>query len=334
MSLREPLRFAPHCHEKPWGGNLLAGFLPAGRTGTAPVGEVWTLVDRPGESSRVDGGRFEGRSLRELMSSERSALLGSARPFDEGFPLLVKLLDTGANLSVQVHPDDRIASRLANGAQGKTECWYVLAAQPGARLYLGLKPGVDAARFASAAGTDAVVDLLQDWPIETGHFVFVPPGTVHSIGAGITLVEIQESSDTTFRLFDWGRTGTDGKPRAVHLEEALESIDYSQPLAGPVFPRWAAASRGVRAAGLVDCAAFSVSLLAIDGHVERTTSDRPMVYVVLAGRGSLRVDGVAGERQLDSWQTWLLPSDVALHHIDSSDTELRLLVAEPRGEGN
>jgi mannose-6-phosphate isomerase len=334
MSLREPLRFVPHCHERIWGGKRLTPFLRGARAATQPIGEVWTLVDRPGESSRVDGGRLEGHSLGELCRSEGPALLGRARPQSTGFPLLVKLLDTGERLSVQVHPDARTAARLSHGAQGKTECWYVLSAREGACLHLGLRPGVGPERIRASAGTEALVDLLQEWPVETGDFVFVPPGTVHSIGAGITLVEIQESSDTTYRLYDWGRVGPGGRPRETHLEQALESIDYRGTPSGPVQPRWRETSQGMRVAELVDCAAFVVSLLEINGRAERTTHERPLVYVVLAGRGSMRVEGCDGEHSLEAWETWLLPADAALHHIAAKDSALRLLVVEARGEGN
>jgi mannose-6-phosphate isomerase len=213
MSLREPLRFVPRCHEKVWGGSRLAAFLRGTRGGTVPIGEVWTLVDRPGESSRVDGGRHAGRSLSELVHAEGSACWTRAR--SDGFPLLVKLLDTGEKLSVQVHPDARTAARLARGAQGKTECWYVLSARAEARLHLGLKPGVSAARLRASAGSSALVDLLEEWPVEAGNFVFVPAGTVHSIGAGITLVEIQESPTRPFDSSTGGasvRTGSRARP--------------------------------------------------------------------------------------------------------------------------
>ena len=334
MPLRQPLRFSPYPCEKVWGGERLRVVLGWSSDGHSPIGEVWTLADRPDVDSRVQGGGLHGRSLQELLRDDRTALLGSTRPAARGaFPLLVKLLDTRKNLSVQVHPDQRVARSLGGGAEGKTECWYVLAAEPGARLYLGLRPGVDSDRLAALAASPGVVELLREWPIQAGQFVYVPPGTVHAIGAGITLVEIQDNSDTTFRLYDWQRAGLDGEPRRTHVAQALRSIDYQQVLAGPVVPESQATGTGSSGATLIDCPAFRVEWLETNAVISRSTCARPLVYVVLAGKGRLMVEGADGEWPIEPWQTWLLPADVEGHRIEALAGELSLLAAVPGSQG-
>ncbi len=315
MSLREPLLLLPEPFPRIWGG------------------EVWTLTDREGACSRVQGGRHDGKLLGELVRSERADLLGSARASADGrFPLLVKRIETRQVLSVQVHPDDEAARALDRGAQAKTECWYVLDAQSNARLYLGLEPGVDAERMAACAGKAEIVDLLRHWPVEAGQFVFVPAGTVHAIAAGLHLVEIQENSDTTYRLYDWGRGGADGEPRPIHVTEALRSIDYVRRVDGPVAPEPREEAAGVRAALLVDCPAFRVEWLEITGAVERPTRGRPLVYVVLGGRGRLSIAGASTGTSLLALQTWLVPAGAEAHRIESDAGPLHLLCATP-GDG-
>ena len=336
MPLREPLRFAPFPLVKVWGGQSLRPWLveggeapPAGE----PIGEVWTLVDGEDKSSEVQSGSLQGRSLRGLMLSDEASLLGRSRPGPGGsFPLVVKMLDAHQNLSLQVHPDHGTAKRLGGGARGKTECWFVLAAEPESRLYLGLDPEVDRSLFTSSAGSADLVDLVTSHPVRAGQFVFVPPGTVHAIGAGVTLVEIQENSDTTYRLFDWGRSGLSGQPRAIHVEEGLKSIDYDRPAPVPTFPELEHRDEFTREALLADCPAFRVRLLEIVGHADVSTDGLALVYIVLEGSGGLRVQEGGAEVHLESGQTWLVPADAGAHRIDSGGDTLRLLAAEAVAE--
>jgi len=333
MTLREPLCFAPQCLEKVWGGRGLEPYFPTAFPPAGPVGEVWVLVDRDDRSSVVRAtGAFEGRSLRGLMLSEARDLLGRTRPGAGGhFPLLVKYLDAARDLSVQVHPDARTAERLGGGASGKTECWYVLSADPGSRIYLGLEPDVEPAHFAASAGSAAVVGLLRSYPVHPGQFVFVPPGTVHAIGAGLRLIEVQENSDTTYRLYDWSRRGLDGAARPLHLDEGLRSIDYGLELEGPIDPvfRPDAGGDGSRAR-VVDCEAFGVELQRVGEPELRTTGDRALLYVVVEGRGTLGVAGLEAEWPLRPGETWLVPAAVGEHRVESTSKDLRLLVVETR----
>ncbi|MCP3914020.1 MAG: hypothetical protein GY711_00510 [bacterium] len=324
MSLDEPLRFEPAVFRKVWGGTGLAAL--AGASGPepdeVPIGEVWQIADRDEHTSVVAEGAFKGRCLSGLMLSERDALLGRSTPTAKGgFPLLIKLLQAARPLSVQVHPDAKIAARIGGGAEPKEECWYILDAEPGSEIHLGLKPDVDAKEFAAAAASSNVVDLLRSFPVSPGEFIHVPPGTVHSIGSGLMLVEVQENSDTTYRLFDWNREGEGRGPRSLQVDLALQSIDYGQVLDGP---RTDDLQGDVnRRAELLDSESFAMDLLEIHEPADFDTGGLVWAYVVVDGSGRL----CAGEheRQVARGQAWVIPACVGRHRFDSPDGELRVL---------
>ncbi|MCP3974076.1 MAG: hypothetical protein GY720_06235 [bacterium] len=221
---------SPVLAEKPWGGRRLAEYgkvLPDG----VWIGESWDVADLPADAvsavadprSRVASGQFEGRALCELIAEFGEDLLGCASPTPEGdFPLLVKLLDAREHLSVQVHPDRKYVKKHPT-ARLKTESWYVVAADPGAHLYLGLRDGATVADVASRMGTAGIVGLLRTIPAMPGDFHHLPAGLVHALGAGVMVAEVQTPSDTTFRLYDWeDRYGRPNRP--MHGAEALEAI--------------------------------------------------------------------------------------------------------------
>ena len=231
MVIARPLRLQPHAVPKVWGGSALRDVLCAEDVAESawpesePVGEVLLVSDQDRHASVISCGPFAGRSLRGLMLSEREALMGAVTlDGDEQFPLVLKLVEARTNLSLQVHPDETAARKL--GVQPKSECWYLLDADPGAEVFLGLGDGVDATSFAVGASTPDVVDLLGRYPIRAGDGVDVSPGVVHGMGAGLVLAEVQLNSTTTYRIYDWDRVGLDGRPRETHLDEALRSIDF------------------------------------------------------------------------------------------------------------
>ncbi len=219
-----PIRFRPLLMERVWGGRGLADFgkeLPAGR----PIGESWELVDRPEAESVVAGGELDGVTLGSLWR-DRPELFG-ARAADLGprFPLLIKLLDAREALSVQVHPPAAVAA--AHAGEPKTEAWFIAAADPDAHLLVGLRPGVTRALVEAALRDgDDVAALLHRIDVAHGDAILIPSGRVHAIGPGIVIVEIQQSSDTTYRVYDYGRPGLDGRPRDLHVGQSLESIDF------------------------------------------------------------------------------------------------------------
>jgi len=253
MGLPPILRFAPHYFERIWGGTRLHDVLgmptPADRT----IGEAWLISDHPHCESVVLGGPLAGATLRELVRDHGPALLGTAKPTPDGrFPLLLKLLDSGDLLSVQVHPDDAAAERLGEPDVGKTEMWHVIDAAPGAQVICGLKSGVDRAKFEEAIRAGASAECMQDFDAPTGTSVLVTAGTVHAIGGGLLIAEIQQNSDITYRIYDWDRVDAAGKPRELHIDTALEVIDFG---AGAQAVRQA--SGGAREV-LAECRYFSV----------------------------------------------------------------------------
>jgi len=220
-----PLKFAPVFKERVWGGRALARFgyeLPDG-----PIGEGWMIADHPHGVSRVANGAFAGKGLDEVREACGASWFGAkgAASRNGRFPLLVKLLDCNDDLSVQVHPGDDY-ERLPPGEQGKTEMWYVLEAKPGAKIIYGLKPGVDREALAEAIRAGRIMEMLQEVPVRAGDTFYIPSGTVHALCAGVLVAEIQQNSDTTYRLYDYDRLGLDGKPRELHIEDSLNVIAY------------------------------------------------------------------------------------------------------------
>ena len=224
-----PYKFAPALIERVWGGNALRRYgklVPNGKR----IGESWEISDRDDVQSVVANGADDGKTMHELIETYGSQLLGTncRGPGQSRFPLLIKLLDARERLSLQVHPPDAVARKL--GGEPKTEMWYVLEAEPGAHLIAGLHRGVTREKFQialeQASGSSRLEDCVYRFPVSSGDCFFVPSGRLHAIDAGVVLVEIQQNSDTTYRVYDWGRVGLDGKPRQLHVEESLACINF------------------------------------------------------------------------------------------------------------
>jgi mannose-6-phosphate isomerase len=226
MILTAPIIFEPLYMERIWGGRRLETLFGKNLPSGATIGEAWELVDRPEAQSVVHYGPLRGKTLNELWSQSRETVFG-ARYAGAGdrFPLLVKLLDAEERLSVQVHPPASVAAELKG--EPKTEMWYVAAASEDADLYAGLKRGTTREQFEAALENGKCAALLHRIPTRAGDCIFIPSGRVHAIGSGNVIVEIQQNSDTTYRVFDWNRTGLDGKPRALHVAESMRSIDFA-----------------------------------------------------------------------------------------------------------
>src|SRR6185369_13834156 len=219
-----PLTFRPIFKERVWGGRHLEQIyrkpLPPG----VPIGESWEISDRPGDVSIIANGPLAGQDLRWLVEHHAAALLGSAKLQGGHFPLLIKLLDGQEKLSLQVHPPAHRAREL--GGEPKTEMWYIANAAPGAELFVGLNCGVTRAEFERKVHDGTVAGCFHRVPVRAGDAMFLPSGRVHAIGAGLVIFEIQQNSDTTYRVFDWNRVGLDGKPRELHVAQSLASIDF------------------------------------------------------------------------------------------------------------
>jgi mannose-6-phosphate isomerase len=216
------LQFQPIYQDRVWGGRALETFLGRRLPGAAPIGESWELVDRPEAQSVVAGGPWQGQTLRDLMLAHAAEIMGPAWPSQRPFPILVKWLDCRERLSLQVHPPAEVAAQL--GGEPKTENWYVARAEPGAAVLAGLKPGVDGARFRAALQDNTAGSLVHRLPTQAGDSLLIQSGVMHAIDGGNFILEIQQNSDTTYRVYDWGRMGLDGKPRAMHVEQSLASL--------------------------------------------------------------------------------------------------------------
>ncbi len=218
--------FEPIAMERVWGGRMLeTHFQRSLPDPAAPFGESWEMVDRAEAQSVLCTGPLAGTTLHELWSTRREEIFGAGLVDSDRFPLLVKILDARDDLSIQVHPPESLASEM--GGEPKTEMWYIAAATAGARLVVGLRAGVTRESFTEAIRSGTVAEQVHEIPVSAGDFVFIPSGRLHAIGAGLLIFEIQQNSDTTYRVFDWNRLGLDGQARQLHIEESLASIDYS-----------------------------------------------------------------------------------------------------------
>jgi mannose-6-phosphate isomerase len=230
-----PLIFEPLLKRIRWGGRRLGSHLHKLIGEDEDYAESWELADHGSDQSRIIGGPLTGTTLRQLMQSHPTELLGKQAAFTQ-FPLLIKFLDANDWLSLQVHPDDKLARRYDPHENGKTEAWVILDAQPESRICAGLKAGVDAAALREGLQCGNVEDLLHMIPVKPGDCVFVPAGTVHAIGPGILLAEVQQQSNLTFRLHDWGRVDSNGQPREIHVEQSIECTDFARGPVSPVTP--------------------------------------------------------------------------------------------------
>jgi mannose-6-phosphate isomerase len=223
-SLNSPLTFEPIFQERIWGGRRLAELFGKKLSADSRIGESWEIVDREEAQSVVRNGPLRGQTLHQLWTHDREAVFGKVAEAPR-FPLLIKLLDAHDKLSLQVHPPENIATQL--GGEPKTEFWYVAFALAGAKLLVGLRQAVTHNQFAQAVRDGTIADIVHSVPVKTGDSIFLPAGRFHAVGAGNVLVEIQQNSDTTYRVFDWKRIDSSGKARQLHVDQALQAIDFN-----------------------------------------------------------------------------------------------------------
>ncbi|MEQ2008718.1 MAG: type I phosphomannose isomerase catalytic subunit [Limisphaerales bacterium] len=277
-----PFTFQPIFKERVWGGRKLEQVygkaLPAGK----PIGESWEITDRPEGVTVITNGPLAGRDLRWLMEHHANELLGESKPCAGRFPLLVKILDAQEKLSLQVHPPAHKAAELHGDP--KTEMWYVADATPDADLFVGLRRGATREEFERRLQDGSVAECFHRIPVKRGDSMFLPSGRVHALGAGNLIFEIQQNSDTTYRVFDWNRVGLDGKPRELHIPQALAAIDFEdfEPALAPADWQRTVAGEVRR---LADCDLFTVDLLRLQPKDEAwLTGNRVMVLAVTQGQ--------------------------------------------------
>ncbi len=330
-----PLKFIPIFQERIWGGQNIRRMLgrPVPRNFLkACIGESWELADLPpgsvhGDSvgaaadgslaSQIANGPLAKQTLHDVLKQYGAQFMGRAVA-QQHFPLFIKFLDAASDLSVQVHPTKAYADAHP-GSHIKTEAWYILAATAGAKIYKGVKPGVTREMFAAAVQARTVDQLLVAIPVQAGDFHFLESGTVHALGAGVLVAEVQTPSDTTFRVFDWNRLQPNGKPRALHIQEALEVINFSPPVVTRE-PRRTWYMEDVQLTELACCEYFSIHRLAMpDGSLSLPAEwleEKPEVWICVDGQGVLEM--------LDAPPLAFAPGETIL--IPATARELRVRV--------
>jgi mannose-6-phosphate isomerase len=301
-----PMKLVPRYLPKPWGGRRIGEIFGRELPPDQPIGESWELFDRPDGSAGIGNGPLAGMTLADLRG-------------EVPLPLMTKIIDARETLSVQVHPDDEAAAELSG--ESKTEAWYILESEPGALIYKGLEEGADPGDLVAAIAAGGVPDILHSFHPEAGDVVFLPAGTVHAIGGGIVLFEVQENSDTTYRLYDWDRLGLDGKPRDLHTDQAIRAADFAGPGLDRVEPRIIEDDGRYRRVERVSCPQFTMEEQEIMGLVtfetEREGAERWHTVFILAGEGVVRAFGRNTEEAFFSpGDTLLLPAEHEFYELE------------------
>ncbi len=315
-----PLKFKPRFVEKMWGGRKIETILGKPLPPNVPVGESWELYDFPPGvvdnstgwiSAQVAEGPLAGKTLHELVGQFGKDLTGNVPLVGkEGqFPILIKFLDAKDDLSVQVHPDDAYC-KTHPGAHLKTEAWYVFQNDPGAKLYKGLQPGVTKESFREAITDGTVEQQIKTVNVKEGQCFYLPSGTIHALGAGIFAAEVQTPSDTTFRVYDFNRIdASTGKTRKLHVEEAMDCIDFSGK--EPEQKRDHVASFFTTVTRLVSSPYFKIEKVRFsEGVEEKVPYDQPVVWIMLDGQAQVKVDGLKEPIQFKRGDTVLLPASM------------------------
>jgi mannose-6-phosphate isomerase len=271
------IRLKPLYQDRVWGGRALENALDRTLPPDRPIGESWEIVDRPEAQSVIDGGEFGGKTLREVIAANSAAIMGPTWSAERPFPILVKWLDCKERLSLQVHPPAAVAPELKG--EPKTENWYIAACAPGSHLIVGLKRGVTRPQFEKALADLTLDDCVHRFPVKAGDSILVHSGQIHAIDGGNLILEIQQNSDTTYRVYDWGRVGLDGKPRAMHVEQSLKSIKWDDFEPEPV--------RGTRSPAVIaDAREFRIRRVPLAERAELTfeAGEQPRILSVVEGR--------------------------------------------------
>ncbi|MCA1745936.1 MAG: mannose-6-phosphate isomerase [Bacteroidales bacterium] len=303
-----PLKFEPLLMERIWGGNKLQTVLNKPLNGRSDIGESWELSGVEGNVSVVSNGFLKGNTLSELIEIYMGDLVGERvfQQFGHEFPLLIKFIDAREDLSIQVHPDDELAQK-RHQSFGKTEMWYVMQAEKGAQLISGFQGSVTADKYIKSVENNTLESLLARHPVQTGDVFYIPAGRVHAIGAGILLAEIQQTSDVTYRIFDFGRRDAQGNERQLHTQQALEAIDFKS--YSDYKTAYKTLENGV--SEVVTSPYFKTSLLDLTKKVARDyySLDSFVILICTQGRAILHY-GEGGAEEISKGDTILLPADL------------------------
>jgi mannose-6-phosphate isomerase len=291
MDALPPLRFKPILRRHLWGGRRLGTALGKLIGAGDDYAESWEVVDHGDDQSVVADGALAGKKLHELVTKHGESFFGRHHP-QRQFPLLFKFLDCNQTLSVQVHPNDEQAARLVPPDLGKTEAWVVLATETGSKIYAGLKPGVNRQTLESAIAAGRCDECLHQFEPRVGDCLLIEAGTVHALGAGLLIAEIQQASDTTYRLVDWNRVDRDGKPRELHVQQALDVIDFDRGPVEPIAPR---PGDKLFAERLAACDKFVLDRWQVHERQWPATNNRFHILSVIDGTATIQTDDFSHE---------------------------------------
>ncbi|MBV8424860.1 MAG: class I mannose-6-phosphate isomerase [Candidatus Eremiobacteraeota bacterium] len=322
MSL-QPFVIEPKETPAIWGGDALLRVYGKNCDPNAKIGESWECWDE----NTVRGGEYAGKTIGELRASLGKRLMGTLDP-SRIFPVLTKIIDAEASLSVQVHPDDSYAQRVEHEPNGKTECWVILDAKPGAELVLGWTKPTTREEYERRVRDGTLGDILRRVPVKPNDAFYLPSGTLHAIGAGIQLFETQQASDLTYRIFDWNRIGADGKPRQLHVEKAGDVLDYGAGTTAQT-NHLTYACDGVSSEAYIADPRFVVERITVASQRGTLRPDgEPLIVMTNDGTMTLRVDGVATE--LGPWTTALIPAEIAAVEVAAAAGMKSLMVTPSR----
>lgn len=313
-----PLKFRPILKERLWGGTKLKEVF--GKPIESDItGESWELSTVKGDISVVANGSLEGKSLQELIDSNAEELLGKSvvERFGKEFPILIKFIDAKQDLSIQLHPNDALAKE-RHDSFGKTEMWYIMDADPKAELIVGFNKDVTKEEYAESIDNDTLLDLLNYEEVKEGDTFFINTGKIHAIGAGVMLAEIQQTSDVTYRVFDFNRKDKDGNLRELHTELALDAVDYEKKDDFKV--SYGHEKNEVNT--MVDCPYFKTNFIELTENLDLDTTQRDSFTIFMCVGGEAKISTAEGDVSIKSGETALLPASTQKISLQSSGAKL------------
>lgn len=318
-----PLLFQPNLHPVVWGGCQLRSYKGL-EPSHEPIGESWEVSVMPDSTSIISNGEWAGRPLDQVISEHPEAILGKAvnERYGGQLPLLVKIIDAKQDLSIQVHPNDKMAMR-QHGKNGKSEMWYIIKAESGSHIYAGFKEPITPHDYHKHIADGTIVGVLADYPVKAGDAFYLPAGSVHAICAGILLVEVQQSSDVTYRIYDYNRPGMDGKLRELHTDLASQALDYT------VYPNYRAEypREQNKVNQIINTPFFDVQLITATHKIHRDMRklDSFVISMCLEGNCKLHINSTGAELTLKQGSTTLIPAVLSDYIIEPIGTSARLL---------
>ncbi len=312
-----PIKCKPILKEKIWGGTKLNTILGK-QNSKDNIGESWEISSVKNNESIIINGEFKGKTLKELIKKYKAELVGNTvyKTFKSNFPLLVKFIDAKTDLSVQLHPNDLLAKRRHN-SYGKTEMWYIMDAEKSSRLILGFNDGVTSLDYQKHLEEKTLPSILNEVPVEKGDTFFIPTGTVHAIGEGILLAEIQQTSDITYRVYDWDRVQPNGKSRTLHKREALEAINFGFKGEKMVYDKVENKPNS-----LVSCNYFTTNYLHITSNKEINNKDKDSFVIYMCIEGAATLSGYEFEETISFGETILIPASLKQFDIITKNVKL------------